>query len=92
MAEVYDIAAKVYPTENMGLFSMQDLLAYFEKRGAMRVSDLHIKVGASPAYRIDGDITYLKGPPVTPEIAKKLIYPLLSEDNLHKFHQDYDVD
>ncbi len=92
MAEVYDITAKVYPTENMGLLSMQDLLAYFEKRGAMRVSDLHIKVGTTPAYRIDGDITYLKGQPVTPEIAKKLIYPLLSEDNLHKFHQDYDVD
>ena len=92
MAEVYDITAKVYPTENMGLLSIQDLLAYFEKRGAMRVSDLHIKVGAPPAYRIDGDITYLKGQPVTPEIAKKLIYPLLSEDNLHKFHQDYDVD
>jgi twitching motility protein PilT len=92
MADVYDITTKVYPTENMGMFSMQDLLAYFEKRGAMRVSDLHIKVGASPAYRIDGDITYLKGQPVTPEIAKKLIYPLLSEDNLHKFHQDYDVD
>jgi twitching motility protein PilT len=92
MPEEYSITAKVYPTENMGMLSMQDLLAYFEKRGAMRVSDLHIKVGTTPAYRIDGDITYLKGQPVTPEIAKKLIYPLLSEDNLHKFHQDYDVD
>ena len=92
MPDIYDITTKVYPTENMGLLSMQDLLAYFEKRGAMRVSDLHIKVGTTPAYRIDGDITYLKGQPVTPEIAKKLIFPLLSEDNLHKFHQDYDVD
>jgi twitching motility protein PilT len=92
MSEVYDIVAKVYPTENMGSLSMQDLLAYFEKRGAMRVSDLHIKVGTAPAYRIDGDITYLKGQPITPEIAKKLIYPLLSPDNLQKFHQDNDVD
>ncbi len=92
MPDIYDITTKVYPTETMGLLSMHDLLAYFEKRGAMRVSDLHIKVGTTPAYRIDGDITYLKGQPVTPEIAKKLIYPLLSEDNLHKFHQDYDVD
>ncbi|HEY5504082.1 MAG TPA: hypothetical protein VIK28_02920, partial [Sedimentisphaerales bacterium] len=61
MAEEYSVTTKVYPTENMGLLSIQDLLAYFEKRGAMRVSDLHIKVGAPPAYRIDGDITYLKG-------------------------------
>lgn len=92
MAEEYSITEKVYPTENMGMLSMQDLLAYFEKRGAMRVSDLHIKVGTTPAYRIDGDITYLKGQPVTPEIARKLIYPLLSEENLNKFKQDYDVD
>jgi len=92
MAEGYFTATKVYPTENMGLLSIDDLLAYFEKRGAMRVSDLHIKVGAPPAYRIDGDITYLKGQPVTPEIAQKLIYPLLSDDNLQKCQRDNDVD
>jgi twitching motility protein PilT len=92
MAEGYFTATKVYPTENMGLLSIDDLLAYFEKRGAMRVSDLHIKVGTPPAYRIDGDITYLKGPPVTPEIGEKLIYPLLSDDNLQKFQRDNDVD
>jgi twitching motility protein PilT len=92
MAEEYSVTTKVYPTENMGLLSIQDLLAYFEKRGAMRVSDLHIKVGAPPAYRIDGDITYLKGPPVTPEIAQKLIFPLLSEDKLHSYQRDNDVD
>ena len=92
MAEEYSVTTKAYPTENMGLLSIQDLLAYFEKRGAMRVSDLHIKVGAPPAYRIDGDITYLKGPPVTPEIAQKLIFPLLSEDKLHSYQRDNDVD
>jgi twitching motility protein PilT len=92
MAEGYFTATKVYPTENMGMLSIDDLLEYFEKRGAMRVSDLHIKVGTAPAYRIDGDITYLKGPPVTPEIAQKLIYPLLSDDNLQKFQRDNDVD
>jgi twitching motility protein PilT len=92
MAEGYFTATKVYPTENMGLLSIDDLLAYFEKRGAMRVSDLHIKVGTPPAYRIDGDITYLKGQPVTPEIAQKLIYPLLSDDNLRKYQQESNVD
>ena len=92
MAEEHSVTTKVYPTENMGLLSIQDLLAYFEKRGAMRVSDLHIKVGAPPAYRIDGDITYLKGQPVTPEIAQKLIFPLLSEDKLHSYQRDNDVD
>ncbi|MGA2172438.1 MAG: PilT/PilU family type 4a pilus ATPase [Sedimentisphaerales bacterium] len=92
MAEGYVVTAKAYTAENMGTLSMHDLLAYFEKKGAMRVSDLHIKVGAPPAYRIDGDITYLKGPPVTPEIAQKLIYPLLSDDNLRKYQQENNVD
>ena len=48
MAEGYIVTAKAYPTENMGLLSIYDLLAYFEKKGAMRVSDLLIKVGSPP--------------------------------------------
>jgi twitching motility protein PilT len=92
MAQGYDIKAKAYQTENMGHLSMHDLLEYFEKKGALRVSDLHIKVAMPPAYRIDGDLNYLKGPPVTPEIAEKLIYPLLSDEHLRKFRQEDEVD
>ena len=92
MAEGYQARAKIYPTENMGQLSILDMLAYFEEKGAMRVSDLHIKVGAPPTYRIDGDLVKLKGPTVTSEIAKQLIYPLLSEENLSKFQSQYSVD
>ena len=92
MTEAYVITAKAYQTENMGSLSIHDMLTYFEKKGAMRVSDLHIKVGNPPAYRIDGDLKYLKGEPVTLEIATKLILPLLSEGNFHKYQQEKDVD
>jgi twitching motility protein PilT len=93
MAERYDATAKVYSTENLGKMSIIDMLGYFEKHGAMRVSDLHIKVGAPPTYRIDGDLVKLKGLTVTPQIAKQLIYPLLSDVNLSKFQQTlYSVD
>jgi len=92
MAEEYPASAKVYPTENIGMFSIIDMLDYFEKKGAMRVSDLHIKVGAAPTYRIDGDLVKLKGPTVTPELAKQLIYPLISDENLQKFLSRYSVD
>jgi twitching motility protein PilT len=68
------------------------MLAYFEQHGAMRVSDLHIKVGAAPAYRIDGSLVKLKGLTVTPEVAKQLIYPLLSEENLGKLQSLHSVD
>ena len=92
MTEEYLVSAKVYPTENLGKMSIIDMLAYFEEKGAMRVSDLHIKVGTQPAYRIDGELVKLKGLTVTTDIAKQLIYPLLSEENLEKFKTNYSVD
>ena len=92
MAEVLSETAKVYSTENLGQLSILDMLNYFEEHGAMRVSDLHLKVGAPPTYRIDGDLVKLKGSTVTPEVAKLLIYPLLSEDNRRKFQDQHSVD
>ncbi len=92
MTEKYPASAKVYSTENLGKLSILDMLAYFEEKGAMRVSDLHIKVGAPPAYRIDGNLVKLKGLTVTQETAKQLIYPLLSDKNLSKFQKQYSVD
>ncbi|MGD8500279.1 MAG: PilT/PilU family type 4a pilus ATPase [Phycisphaerales bacterium] len=92
MAEEYSASAKVYPTAEHDKFSILDMLDYFQKHGAMRVSDLHIKVGAPPAYRIDGDLVKLKGPQVTPQMAKLLIYPLLSDDKLRKLQTHRSVD
>jgi twitching motility protein PilT len=92
MAEGLSETAKVYSTENLGQLSILDMLNYFEEHGALRVSDLHIKVGAPPTYRIDGDLVKLKGSTVTAEVAKRLIYPLLSDHNLQKFHDQQSVD
>lgn len=83
---------KVYPAGEGALLSISDMLAYFEKMGAMRVSDLHIKVSASPAYRIDGDLVRLKGGIVTEEIAEKLIYPILGPKNIEFLKRDMAVD
>jgi twitching motility protein PilT len=92
MAEEYIASAKVYLTENLGKLSVLDMLNYFEEKGAMRVSDLHLKIGAPPAYRIDGDLVKLKGLKLTPKIAKQLVYPLLSDQNLEKLKTQYSVD
>ena len=89
MAKGYPGTEKVYPTAEIGELSILDMLAYFEEHGAMRVSDLHIKVGAPPTYRIDGDLVKLKGPILTQEIAKRLIYPLLSDENLQRFQSQF---
>ncbi|MFC1603686.1 type IV pilus twitching motility protein PilT [Planctomycetota bacterium] len=92
MAEEYSVTAKVYPTAEHDKFSILNMLEYFEKHGALRVSDLHIKVGAPPAYRIDGSLVKLKGPSVTTDMAKQLIYPLMSDDNLAKLKKQRSVD
>lgn len=92
MTEEYSPAAKVYPTENLGKYSILDMLQYFEEHGAMRVSDLHIKVNAPPAYRIDGNLVKLKGPNVTPELAKQLIFPLLRQQSIAKLQTQHSVD
>ncbi len=92
MADEYSVSTKVYETAELGKLSILDMLKYFEKRGAMRVSDLHIKVDAPPAYRIDGDLVKLKGPKITPKMAKQLLYPLLSNENLRKLRQQYSID
>jgi len=74
MNEQYSASAKVYHAAGLGEFSILDLLAYFQEHGAMRVSDLHLKVGAPPTYRIDGDLVRLKGPPVTPDVAQNRLF------------------
>ncbi len=92
MTEEYSASAKIYPTQNLGKLSIRDMLNYFIEKGAMRVSDLHIKVGAPPTYRIDGDLVKLKGSNIDAELATQLIYPLLTKHNLQKYQTDYSVD
>ncbi|MBN2139286.1 MAG: PilT/PilU family type 4a pilus ATPase [Sedimentisphaerales bacterium] len=92
MKEEYSASAKVYSAPGLGEFSLLDLLAYFQEHGAMRVSDLHIKVGAPPTYRIDGNLVRLKGPAVTPELARQLIYPFMSEEKTQKLNVQHSID
>jgi len=86
------VSSKIYPNSDGRKLSMIDMLGYFEKHGAMRVSDLHIKSGAIPAYRIDGDLVKLNGPQMTDEIAEGLIFPLIGEKSREILKKDNNVD
>ncbi len=92
MGNKCSVTTKVYPGNDGGKLSISDMLSYFEKHGAMRVSDLHIKVGSAPAYRIDGDLVRMKGGLVTEEMAKGLIYPLLGDKGLETLERDNALD
>ena len=72
----YSMRDKAYQLNDGTGLSMTDMLGYFHKHGVMRVSDLHVKIGVPPAYRIDGDLVYMHGPAVDDKTAKRLIFPL----------------
>ena len=88
----YSVNAKVFSGKDGVKWSMADMLGYFEKHGAMKVSDLHIKVGLQPAYRVDGKLAKLKGEAITQDVAKALIYPLIGENGIDALERDYSFD
>jgi twitching motility protein PilT len=90
--DAYPASAKVYMTAEGEKFSILDMLNYFLKYGPTRVSDLHLKIGAQPGYRIDGNLVKLRGKPLTSDIATKLIYPLISEEHMEKFQTEHNID
>lgn len=92
MARNPHINEKVYSLGSDRKLSMQDLLDYFEQQGKMRVSDLHLKIGAPPTYRVDGHLQKMKGPVLDEVTMKGLIHGLLSDVELARFEQDRSVD
>jgi twitching motility protein PilT len=63
--------------------------------GAMRrldASDLHIKVGIPPTYRIGGELRPIDADPVSEDEADHLLDPLLSEVQKKKFDETGDLD
>ncbi len=68
---------------------MRDLLARFHERGSMRISDLHLKVGSAPAYRVDGSLEVMEGAPLdaaTVEALARAIFTPAELDQLAARH------
>jgi twitching motility protein PilT len=55
-------------------------------------SDLHITVGAPPAFRINGQIVRIKMDPLSPEDTKALCYSLINEIQRKKFEEKKELD
>jgi twitching motility protein PilT len=92
MTREYVPDAKIYPSQSHGSMGILDMLRHFEEKGTMRISDLHLKIGLPPLFRIDGKLVRLKGPPLTQELVEQLIYPLITGKNLAKFQDSYSID
>jgi twitching motility protein PilT len=92
MSDRPTIDAKVYPLGDGRMLSMRDLLEYFARHGTLRVSDLHLKVGSPPTYRIDGSLQRMKGPPLDGQMVLALAGGILSQEQLDRLRQQRSVD
>lgn len=72
--------------------SMLDLLDYFQQMGSLRVSDLHIKVGTPPTYRVDGNLQRMKGPPIDAATIETFARALLADREYERLIRDRSVD
>jgi twitching motility protein PilT len=68
---------------------IQEFLKIMIEKGA---SDLHVAVNSPPLVRIDGDLSPLPYPPLTPTDTKNLSYSLLTEGQKHRFEEDLELD
>ena len=69
--------------------NLHQLLKTMIEKGA---SDLHVTTGTPPQLRIDGRLTPLKTPPLSPTETKQLCYSILTDAQKHKFEEHNELD
>jgi twitching motility protein PilT len=92
MKPPFTLDSKVYRLSPDRVLSMTDLLDYFSQAGRMRVSDLHLKVGCPPVYRVDGQLQRMKGPPMDGPTLEALAHSLLTETEWQRLQEFRSVD
>lgn len=69
---------KVYAMTDTKRVSMRELLAAFERHGTSRMTDLHLKVGLPPVYRVDGELRITNGRPLDADGVGRLARAVLT--------------
>ncbi|HEY8278541.1 MAG TPA: PilT/PilU family type 4a pilus ATPase [Bdellovibrionota bacterium] len=57
-----------------------------------KASDLHVKVGRPPLYRINGKLLPAKLPPLSGEDVKKLAYSTMTQKQVKEFEENLQID
>jgi twitching motility protein PilT len=68
---------------------IDDLLRAMHEKGS---SDLHIAVGIPPIIRLDGALLPIPYEKVTPQVAQRLIYDILTDEQIQRFETDLELD
>lgn len=70
----------------------RNLTNLLEEAAARGASDLHIGAGMAPAIRVDGELTFLEGEPLTPEEAEALIRQALTPEQFQRLQSQGALD
>ncbi len=55
-------------------------------------SDLHVSAGLPPVLRIDGELKKTRYEVITPDVAQRMIYDVLTDDQIQRFETDLELD
>ena len=69
--------------------TLPDLLKQTRDLGG---SDLHLSVGSPPQVRVDGHLTRLDSPVLTPDVTKSLTYSVLTDMQKKQFEEQWELD
>jgi len=92
MPEKPTIDTPLYRKGDDRQLSMHNLLEYFSQQGKLRVSDLHLKAGCPPVYRVDGRLQRMKGEPMDKQTVDALARVLLSDAEQERLAEGGSVD
>ncbi len=92
MSEEPTLETPLYQADDDRRLSMFDLLNYFTSHGTMRVSDLHLKVGCPPVYRLDGKLQRIKGRALDAETIEQMVSVLLAGPERRRLAEGRSVD
>ena len=73
---------KIYAAGKSQRMSLRDLIGNFRRHGVDRVTDLHLKVGEPPVYRLDGRLQRTNSPPLDRKLMQYFTRALLSDAEL----------
>jgi len=57
-----------------------------------KASDIHLKVGCPPIYRVDGDLVRLSGAALTEDDMSAYLKQLASDEDIDRFKKNYELD
>ncbi len=87
MSQTEALSQKIYAATDSKQMSMLDLLSYFKRQGSARVTDLHLKVGRPPCYRVDGQLKITGVRPLDHATIVKLARTLLDDTQMKTLEQ-----